>query len=95
MNKYHAGDAVRCTVTFRDLAGVVADPTAVVAKYRNGSGAVTTKTYGVDAEVVKSSTGVYYIDITPDAAGTWHYRFSGTGAVIAAEEASFSVTTNF
>jgi ribosomal protein L21E len=95
MNHYEVGDAVRVTVTFRDLNGAVADPTTVVAKYRRETDAVTTKTYGTDAEVVRDSLGVYHIDITPSAAGTWHARFAGTGAVIAAAELSFLARSNF
>lgn len=95
MNQYQPGDAVRCSVEFRNLDGTLADPSTVVAKYRNGTGAVTTKTYGSDAEVVRDATGLYHIDISPDAAGTWYYRFAGTGTVIAAVERSFRVTTNF
>jgi hypothetical protein len=36
-------------------------------------------TYGVGAELVKDSTGVYHVDIDADEAGKWLYRFYSTG----------------
>lgn len=50
----------------------------------------TTATYAL-AEIAKGSTGVYYKDILPDAAGNWHYRWSTTGTPTLAEEGRFHV----
>jgi len=94
MADFEQGTRVRSTATFQNAAvpPVDADPTAVVVKYRVGSGEVTTKTYGVDNEVVKSATGIYYIDLDVAALdGTWYVRWSGTGTVVTAVESSFGV----
>jgi hypothetical protein len=50
-----------------------------------------TTTYTYPAQITKSSTGVYYVDVVPDNEGVWDYRWVGTGDVVAAEEGSFNV----
>lgn len=87
-NRYPVGSLVRATVAFKTASsGALTDPTTIVAKYEDPAGSETTKTY--PDTVVKASTGRYYIDITVNAAGTWYYRFNGTGACVAADEESF------
>jgi hypothetical protein len=90
-NTYDYGDLVRVTGTFTTAAGVATDPTAVLCKVRNPAGTVTTLTYGTDAALVKSGTGVYYTDVSASAAGIWHYRFYSTGTGQAANETYFQV----
>lgn len=88
-NSYDVGDRVRVRGIFQSLAGVDTDPDTIVCKYQDPSGAETTVTY--PTSIVKSSTGRYYLDIDITAAGTWYYRWVGTGAVVAAGEQSFVV----
>lgn len=81
-------DTKRVTVTCKDAAGVTADPSALVARIVKPDGTATTYTYGTDAELVKSGTGVYYVDVPLTQAGTWHVRFkSTTGTITAASHA--------
>lgn len=71
------GDLVRVSGT---VAGTVnVDPDAVYAQILPPSGSASTYQYGVDDEVIKSATGVYYIDVNLGTAGTWYYRFYSTG----------------
>lgn len=91
INQYTSGDVVRVTATFTDLAGTETDPSTVTVLYEDPSGNVTSKVYGVDGEVVKSATGIYYIDITTDEGGVWKYRFEGTGTVPQAHQSFFEV----
>lgn len=91
MAGYVVNQQVRLTGTFRNLAGALADPTAVTVKVQDAAG--TEVTY---ADAVHDSLGVYHKDITitkpaSGGGGTWYYRFEGTGAVIAAGEVSFGV----
>lgn len=90
-NLYDVGDEVRVTGTFTDADGNVQDPTALTFKFTDPSGNTVTYTYGTDAELVKSGTGVYYVDIDIDESGTWWFRFAATGAGRAADEAYFLV----
>lgn len=75
-NTYDVGDLVRVTGTFTDADGAATDPDVVRIKYQDPSGNDTTDLYGTN-NTVKSATGVYYLDIDIDEAGTWYYRVEG------------------
>ena len=89
-NTYHKGDLVRCTGTFTNAAGTATDPDVVKASIRSPS-TTTTYTYGTDAELVKSATGIYYVDVSASASGVWWYRFFSTGTGQGAGETHFVV----
>ena len=82
---YDVGDLIRSSITFTDFNGAAADPTTVVFKYENPAGTVTSITYPA-VGITKDSTGVYHADVTITTAGSWWFRWNGTGAVIAATE---------
>lgn len=86
----NVGDMIRCAVSFTTAGGTPADPTTVTAKYETPRGELTSYTYG-GGQIVKDSTGNYHMDITCTEGGKWHYRFAGTGAVVAAAEGEFEV----
>lgn len=88
---YDIGDQVKAEVTFTNISKALADPTTVVLKTRDTAGTETSYTYGVDAEVIKSGTGVYYMTIITTAKGSYFYRGVGTGAVVAAGESFFNI----
>lgn len=77
------GDLVRLSAAFTDSAGVAADPTAVTLRLIDPTGVE------VDPAPTPThdGTGAYHYDLAIDAAGIWVYRYAGTGAVVAAEEA--------
>lgn len=87
---YYINDVVRVKATFQ-AAGVNTDPTAITLEYKKPSGVRTILTYGTDAALVKTATGLYQVDLTIDAQGHWHVKWKGTGAVIAAVEDEFNV----
>lgn len=89
---YNIGDLLRLQVTFTDINGSLADPTSITLKIKNPVGTVTTYTY--PAQVLKSSTGVYYFDYAVVASGTHYFNWAGTGAYTAADEGSFTVITS-
>ena len=92
INVYDYGDDVRVTGTFTDADGTAQDPTAVLFSYKVGTGTATTYTYGEDEELVKSATGVYYVDIDASTADTEIWcRFYSTGTGKASEEHVFQV----
>ena len=88
---YDKGDLVTCRGTFTDSDGNAQDPDAIYCKVTDPSGNTDSYQYGVDAELVRSSTGVYYVNVDADEVGVWYYRFYSTGAGQAAEESSFTV----
>lgn len=88
---YDKGDLVRCIGTFKDLDGAALDPTSVTFKLENPSGAVTTYVYGIDAQLVKTATGIYRVDVDASSPGRYWYKFYSTGTGQAAEEKDFAV----
>ena len=91
-NTYDVGDVVRVSAAFTNASDVAADPTTVKLYYRDPSdGTITELEYGQDAEIVKESTGNYYADLEPDAAGVWFYKWEGSGSVTATVEGFYKV----
>ena len=88
-NTYDVGDLVRVTGAWT-VGGVATDPTTVALKVRDPSGTVDTYTYAL-SQVTKSSTGIYYKDLSIDEAGVWRYQWAGTGACVGLEEEWFEV----
>ena len=72
--RIYPGDVVRLTISVTDPDDdtMAVDPAALVVKVLPpGETTATTYTYGTDAEIVRSDTGEYYIDIELDDDGDW------------------------
>lgn len=78
-------------VIWSDENDVATDPTTVTFEFKTPAGTQTTYTYGVDAALVKISTGKYQVILTPSIAGIWTWRFAATGTIEAALEGEFTV----
>jgi len=90
---YNIGSKVRLSVTF--TVGVnPTDPTTVRFKLQKPDNTVVPYVYGVDAALCKSSTGIYYVDLTIAAGGCYLYRFEGVGVCDAAAEGSLLVDSS-
>lgn len=91
------GDVVRVSTApgFKNAAGAPADPTTVTLRWRRHGGTTTMWVFGTDVQVVKDSVGVYHADIPVTEHGLHYFRWEGTGAVVAAEEGYFSVSSDF
>jgi hypothetical protein len=87
------GQEVRITATFTNSAGTLTDPTTITIEYKKPDGTVVTGTYA-GGQVIKSSTGIYYRDVTPAIGeeGEWLTYYAGTGTIDAAENGRFHVT---
>ncbi len=83
---YEKGALIRLSAAFT-VNSVATDPTAVTCKVVGPAGVITTLT------ATKDSVGNYHadFDLTNAVAGTYAYRFTGTGACQAAEESQFYV----
>lgn len=88
------GVTIRVSFTFTDTDGTYADPTTVTVYVTPPGQGRIKYVYLTDAALVKSATGRYYIDITCDRLGKWHYQAIGTGTVtvISPTNWSFDVT---
>jgi hypothetical protein len=90
MSREHdLNDSIRPTVTFT-VSDAVTDPTTVTLTVIPPDKEVETYTYAA-SQITKSSTGVYYRDITLDQPGVWYFRFVGTGTCVAATEGTVTV----
>lgn len=79
---YNINDLHRSIIVFYDLAGTtVTDPSTVTFILTKPDGVLVSYTYGVDAELVKDSTGTYYVDITYDQKSRHVIKWTGTGNV--------------
>lgn len=88
---FRIGQLIELAGEIRNLAGALADPTTVTFRIREPDGTLTAKIHGTDPELEKTATGRYRIEWPATMNGVHWYRFEGTGAVQAAEEASFTV----
>jgi len=91
INVYDIGDTSRVTGLFYDAADALADPGTLTFTFKDPSGNTTAYTYGVHSELVKSTTGTFYVDVVFDEAGMWFYRWGATGARVGAQEGQFAV----
>lgn len=85
---------VRCRARFKNVSGDLFDPTTVTCRVRNPAppNIETGYTYGVDSALVKESTGVYSLVLTPHVAGNWIVLFRGEGATGNAASPPFTIT---
>lgn len=88
-NQYDVGDVVVLTCTFT-VEGVETDPATVTLKVKPPTGSVLTYTYA-DTEIERVAEGRYRRNVSVTVAGTWNYRWIGTGDAAGAEEGSFFV----
>lgn len=88
MNRYDIGDLVKIQGTFTDTAGVPTNPTTATLRVHKPDGTLDIYT---GAQLSSGGNGIKYVEITPALAGTWLYRWEGTGAVTTVEEAAFVV----
>ena len=91
MPDFDLGDVVRVIGTWTDADDVAVDPAAVFFQIKDPGRNVTSYEYGVDAEVVKSDSGIYYVDVDGDKARKWFVRLYSTGSGKAAEESDFDI----
>ena len=76
MTAYDKGDSAVLTVTFRTADGALTDPAIVKFRAVDPDGLITNWTYGVDAQVTKSSTGVYVATLLLPVVGVWGYHWT-------------------
>lgn len=75
------GNRCRVTATFTALGATSpGDPSTVKFEVLASVGVLNTYVYGVDAQVVRVSAGVYYLDFVAATKGTWWAKVSGYGA---------------
>ena len=82
MNRYAEGALVTVYGDYKDLNGVLSDPTTVKLTVVEPNESTTTYTYGVGGRIVKTATGRYKSDLdTTNKRGLWIYTWWSTGSV--------------
>lgn len=91
INEYDRGDRVRLSAAFTDADGAPADPTTITLYVLDPTRTVTPYVYPAAVEMVRDALGAYHADLTLSLEGPWYYRWTGTGAIVAAAEGRFHV----
>lgn len=98
MKSYPAGTAVKLPMTIRNGSGTLADPASLKARYSGPTTEWEEFVYLTDTEIVRNSTGDYYMVVyTPAAAaseGRWDYEWEaldGSANVIAVGTGEFNI----
>jgi hypothetical protein len=88
IEQYDIGDFVHTVASFVGTDGVTpATPSTVMFLLMNPSGIVATYQFGVaGASILQVGSAAYARDFTLTQAGSWFYRWEGTGMVQAADE---------
>ena len=91
---YDVGDIIRVTGKFSTAATTSAykDPDTVNFHYNN-PGTTTITSYAVsppttNANIIRTDTGEFYVDITTTGDGRYEYRWTSTGDTAAGSEES-------
>ena len=89
----YVGSAVRASVTIKNQAGTLIDPTTLKVEFFDGNKNVRESfIYGVDAELVKDSVGLYHADfLIPSPSGIWTVTFTSTGTGAGVGKSTFTV----
>ena len=94
LTTFKEGSQVRLTNTFKNAAGTEIDPTSVFFWWQTPAGVATTYTYGTNAELVRSSAGVYYVDLSLNEDGYWLWEFYSTGTGEAVDAGTIDVVAS-
>lgn len=70
---------VRIPVNFQDADAADVDPDTITFKLYSPEADITTYVYGTNAQINRTSTGDYFVDVTPSLPGRWHFRWESTG----------------
>lgn len=89
MTTYRTGATVRL-VTLFTVAGVPTDPSTVTLKLQDPAGALSTFTLAA-AQVIQDGPGSYHRDFVATLAGTYVWRWEGTGAAAGVDEGTTQV----
>ncbi len=88
---YDKGDLAKLKGQFTDVNGNLTDPASIFFTLTNPNGTQTNYIYGTDAQLVRESTGIYYVLVDCNVVGSWDYRFYSEGAGQTAGEERFTV----
>jgi uncharacterized protein YfaS (alpha-2-macroglobulin family) len=89
--EFDYGDTINVHGEFRDPDGVLADPQTVKFSVKKPGSPISTKTFGVDIDVIKDAVGKYHLALDLNVEGVWSARSFSEGTLKAAAEMRFKV----
>ena len=98
MHQTDIGDILRTTARFTTSTAstVTKDPTTVKFRKVTPARVVSSVTYSTSqTTIVKSTTGVYYSNMSSTSSGVYWYRWTSTGVITTSQEGSFQVGRRF
>lgn len=89
---YDKADGSRLSVQFQTIDGDPLDPSVITFTMKKPGSQPVSYTYGGSPPLImRTGIGAYYIDVNLDVSGIWRYKWTGAGALVAAEEGSIFV----
>jgi hypothetical protein len=80
MSHFVLESSIRFSVTIKNFAGTLIDPTGLVLRLRPPVGPQIVYTYPTSPELIKDSLGTYHADhIVTEGAGEWKWKWVSTG----------------
>lgn len=89
MRQYEVGDKVRFDLRFT-RNGTLVDPATITLKVKDPGAITTTYTYA-GGTITKTSTGLYWIEVSAASAGEWTWRAESTGDYATAQQGTYIV----
>jgi hypothetical protein len=84
----YVNDTRRIEEFYETVDGEVISPTSIVFKIISPRAAITTYTYGTNAQIVREDAGVYYVDWKFTEAGRWRFRWESSNLTGSADYTS-------
>ena len=83
------GTLVQLSTVTRNLAGAAVNTPTLILTVQHPDGSTTTPSV-----TNTGANGIYTAQVTPDAAGTWPYRWTASGAVVDVQSDQFTVVAS-
>ena len=91
MNGFEPTSRIRIRARIKNWDGDLANPTTLQCTVHEPDGTNTTFVWNTDTELVRESTGEFYIDWDADQSGLHKYRWQAGGTIVAAFGGSFNI----
>jgi len=82
---------IRIRANIRNLEGELANPTTLECIVHEPDGTNSTFVWNTDVELVRESTGEFYLDWDASQAGLHKYRWQAGGSIVVSFGGSFNI----
>jgi hypothetical protein len=92
MTEYYPNTRARIDCQIKNLSNAYTDPTQLIFKIEEPDGVETSYTWGIDAALVRTSAGRFYVDWDSTKSGVHKYQWQANGAIQASFGGSFNIS---